>query len=238
MEHITDSQQRDKALTDIHDMTRMLGAALAFAREERHLEAFRPLDLASLLTSLVDEAHDLGKSATFEGPSSLVIDGQPTALRRAFTNLIDNAIRYGSEANITLVSNGGHVHISITDRGPGIPSAEREAVLKPFSRLESSRSRATGGTGLGLAVVDTVVKRHAGRIQFADREGGGLVVDVNLPVSGNHTDEPHVNRCGGHHRGEHLVEEAVESREQPDHQNDNANRHTAKRGSRVTPSPM
>jgi signal transduction histidine kinase len=186
VEHISDAEQHAKALTDIHDMTGMLDAALAFAREERHLEAFRSLDLASVLTSLVDEEHDLGKSAAYHGPTSLVVDGQPTALRRAFTNLIDNAIRYGNKADITLQPGTDEIRVSIADRGPGIPRAEHEEVLKPFSRLESSRNRTTGGTGLGLAVVDAVIKRHAGTLQFAEREGGGLVVEVNLPVAGNH----------------------------------------------------
>ena len=115
-------------------------------------------------------------TATFEGPDTLVTFGQPTALRRAFTNLLDNAIRYGNEASVALSGDASTITVRFSDRGEGIPEAERANVLKPFARVEGSRSRATGGTGLGLAVVDAVVRRHNGTLQLADRDGGGLTV--------------------------------------------------------------
>jgi signal transduction histidine kinase len=97
-------------------------------------------------------------------------------------NLIDNAVAYGRVAEVGLHGDRDAVRLTIEDRGPGIRAAAREQVFQPFFRLEPSRSRATGGTGLGLAVARTVVHRHGGEITLDDRPGGGLVVRVTLPA--------------------------------------------------------
>ena len=120
----------------------------------------------------------------YQGPDRITLECRPTALRRAFTNLIDNAVAYGGEATVTLVDGGDSVRVSVADRGPGVPEAERERVFSPFFRLEGSRSRDTGGTGLGLAIARSVVRGHGGDVRLAERPGGGLVVEATLPRTG------------------------------------------------------
>lgn len=100
---------------------------------------------------------------------------------RALANLLDNAVKYGREAAVSLIEGGDTVEIAIADRGPGIPEPLRERVFAPFFRLEPSRSRETGGVGLGLAVARGIVRRHGGDIVLGDRPGGGLLVRVCLP---------------------------------------------------------
>jgi signal transduction histidine kinase len=182
LEYVTDPAQRARAREDVEQMTRLLDSVLAFSREDRADEASVSVDLATLLDTLADDARGLGHRAEYNGPIRCAIDARPTALRRAFTNLIDNAVRYGGEAGITLTPgrDGARVVVEIADRGPGIPLADRERVLRPFQRLDPSRNRTTGGTGLGLAIAHTVVTRHGGSLVFIERPGGGLVVRVEL----------------------------------------------------------
>ncbi len=182
LEYVTDRNQQDRAREDVAQMTRLLDSVLAFSREDRAEEPSISLDLATLLDTLADDARGLGHRAQYHGPIHCVIDGRPTALRRAFTNLIDNAVRYGSEADITLrpANDGASVIVEIADRGPGIPVEDRARVLQPFQRVEPSRNRATGGTGLGLAIAHTVVTRHGGSLAFVERPGGGLIVRIEL----------------------------------------------------------
>ena len=106
------------------------------------------------------------------------------SLRRAFANLVDNAVSYGREATVTLAAVAGDIIVEIADRGPGIPADRREQVFAPFYRLEGSRSRETGGTGLGLSLARSIVRGHGGDITLKDRDtalGGGLIVEVVLP---------------------------------------------------------
>ncbi len=109
--------------------------------------------------------------------------GRPVALGRALGNLMENALRYGGRAEVQLLEQADTVEARIMDRGPGIPPHQREAVFRPFYRMEGSRSRETGGTGLGLAVARTAIHRHGGEITLEDRPGGGLLVRVRLPRS-------------------------------------------------------
>ncbi|MEM9683026.1 MAG: ATP-binding protein [Pseudomonadota bacterium] len=181
-EFIEDAQQRDKAIADIHEMRTMLDASLSFARDDTAEEARTSVDLSSLLQSLCDDLTDAGHKATYDGPVRLPYWSQPVALRRVFSNLIDNALKYGEEANVTAREADGGVLVEISDRGPGIPEDMREQVFAPFFRLESSRSRETGGTGLGMSVARSIVRRHGGDATLHDREGGGLTVRITLPA--------------------------------------------------------
>ncbi len=183
LEYVTDPNQQARARDDVAQMARLLDSVLAFAREDRADEPAVPLDLATLLDTLAQDERELGHRADYRGPIHCVVTGRPTALRRAFTNLIDNAVRYGGEAEIGLSSNGPNVIIDIADRGPGIPAADRDRVLQPFQRVEQSRNRTTGGTGLGLAIAHAVVMRHGGSLRFIDRPDPGLVVRVELPTT-------------------------------------------------------
>jgi len=180
-EYIDDAEQQQKALADLDDMRAMLDAALAFARDDAKAEPRTRIDLASLLQSLCDDHADAGRAAHYDGPARAALEGRPVALRRAFANLLDNALRYGEAADVTLSETAGALTVDIADRGPGIPPALREKVFEPFYRIEGSRSRDTGGTGLGLAVARSIVRGHGGEITLTDRDGGGLVVRVELP---------------------------------------------------------
>lgn len=183
-EFIDDPEQRRKAVADIDEMRGMLDASLSFAREDTAGEARTSVDLSSLLQSVCDDLTDSGGKVSFEDPGRLPYWSQPIALRRAFTNLIGNAVKYGMEAEVTVPTVGKRgVVVEIADRGPGIPADKRERVFAPFFRLEGSRSRETGGNGLGLSVARSIVRRHGGDISLHDREGGGLLVRVRLPAT-------------------------------------------------------
>jgi signal transduction histidine kinase len=109
-------------------------------------------------------------------------DCQPGALKRAFSNLLDNAVKYGKCGQAAIVTAGKAIEITIDDDGPGIPEAELAKVFQPFYRVEDSRSRDTGGTGLGLAIAQAVVQAHGGELTLANRPGGGLRASIRLPV--------------------------------------------------------
>jgi signal transduction histidine kinase len=162
----------------------MLKAALSFARDEASPETATRMDLAVLLQGICDDLKDAGKPVTCIGPGHLVCTGRPVELRRLFANLVDNALAYGREAAVALAADGDTAEVTVSDRGPGIPVAMREKVFAPFFRLEPSRNRETGGTGLGLTVARSITHRHGGTITLEDREGGGLVVKVRLPCAG------------------------------------------------------
>ncbi len=181
-EFIEDATQQQKAEADLTQMEAMLTSTLVFAKEDSTPEERTQLDLASLLQSICDDLSDAGSLAQYHGPDRLNLLGQPIALRRAFTNLIENAVLYGQEATVKLDKEAGELKVAIADRGPGIPEELQEKVFQPFFRLEPSRNRETGGTGLGLAVAQTAIRRHGGEIQFSPRDGGGLVVEVTFPV--------------------------------------------------------
>ncbi|NEQ99951.1 MAG: HAMP domain-containing protein [Cyanothece sp. SIO2G6] len=193
-EFIDNPVQQQKAAADLTQMEMMLTSTLNFAKEDSAPEPRTTLDLASLLQSICDDLTDAGYQTLCEPHPRVSIPGQPTALRRALTNLVENAAIYGQEATVTLSVLSSGVEVMISDRGPGIPPEMRENVFKPFFRLEQSRNRETGGTGLGLAVARTVIRRHGGEIRLQDRwphgynqpdgkgQGGpGLVVAVYLP---------------------------------------------------------
>ena len=181
-EFIDDAETQRKILADLAEMEAMISATLAFARDDAQHEPRVQADLAELLQSLVDDRLDADAAAGYQGPGHLAVTCSPIALRRAFANLIDNAIHYGERADVTLTAGAGHAVIEIDDIGPGIPEPEREKVFQPFYRLENSRCRDTGGTGLGLSVARTIVRGHGGDIGLTDRQGGGLKVTVTLPL--------------------------------------------------------
>ncbi len=181
-EFIEDVEQKEKAAADLDEMQAMLEATLSFARDDVADEHPVAVDLAAMLQSLAADFADAGRAASYDGPDRLTLQGRPVALRRVFQNLIDNALRYGEEAGVSLRQADGWAEVQIDDRGPGIPPELRERVFDPFFRVEASRSRDTGGSGLGLAVVRAIVQRHDGEIALEDRPGGGLRVRVLLPL--------------------------------------------------------
>ncbi|HXP97343.1 MAG TPA: ATP-binding protein [Telmatospirillum sp.] len=176
-EFVDDDEQRIKMLSDLDEMEAMIASTLAFARDDAAREVRQPLDLALLLEALCGEF-----DARFQGPSCVFITAGVSGLKRAFANLLENARKYGGGGEVTLTSEGGQVSVLIEDNGPGIPDIEMERVFAPFYRVESSRNRDTGGTGLGLAVARSAIRAHGGDIILANRPERGLRVTVILPV--------------------------------------------------------
>ncbi len=197
-EQIPDPEQKARAEDDLAAITRIVDETLAFARDEQSEEPHTRFELATMLASLVDDEVDLGRTATYEGPARCVYNGQRTALQRAFTNLIDNAIRYGGSASVALDEPSDAVVIRISDEGQGFPEADEQRALKPYSRIESSRNRDTGGTGLGLSIAANVIARHDGSLSF-ERPPSGFVAVVTLPRlaverTREDQDSPHTSR--------------------------------------------
>ena len=175
-EFVEDDIQRAKMLADLDEMERMIAATLAFARDDAAHEDRRPVDLASLVQGLAED-----KGAAYAGPESLVLEARPLALKRAIANLLDNAVKYGGGARARLEEGAGEIRIIVDDDGPGIPESEFERVFAPFARLETSRNRDTGGTGLGLAVARAAARAHGGDIMLDNRDEGGLRAIMVIP---------------------------------------------------------
>lgn len=166
---------------DLDEMEQMVGSVLAYLKGDTDPEPRRAVDLVALLTTLVDAATDAGQDVAYQGPDRAVLHARPLALKRAFANLIDNAVAYGGSARVALQDGPAEVTVAVADDGPGIPEAELGRVLQPFQRIEGSRSRATGGVGLGLAIAVQAVEREGGRLALINRPGGGLTAEVTLP---------------------------------------------------------
>jgi len=180
-EFVEDPEQQAKMLNDLQEMETMIASVLAFARDEATVEPRKVVDLIALIRGICDDATEAGRSVCLTAEGEIALSCRPMALRRAFANLIDNAIKYGGEARVTVFAANGEVTVRIDDQGPGIPEGERERVFAPFYRVEGSRSRETGGAGLGLAVARTIVRAHGGDIALSNRPEGGLRVVVTLP---------------------------------------------------------
>ena len=179
-ELIGESEQQQKMLADLAEMETMIASTLSFAREDANPEPRQRIDLVELLQAVCADIPQ-AKLSTEPPPAPVPIDAQPVALRRGFTNLIDNAVRYGGEARIALGGDDRNIIVTIDDKGPGIPDEQLDRVFRPFYRLDSSRSRDTGGTGLGLAVARTVLRAHGGDVLLSNRNGDGLRATVTLP---------------------------------------------------------
>jgi signal transduction histidine kinase len=144
-------------------------------------ETMQMLDLDSLLDSVCADATDAGQSVTLAGRANMALLGRPLDLRRCLVNLIDNAVKYGREAHVTVDRINGAARIRIRDAGPGIANAELVRVFEPFYRVESSRSRESGGTGLGLTIARNIAEQHGGSIALSNHVEGGLEVTLMLP---------------------------------------------------------
>ncbi|KAB7767879.1 ATP-binding protein [Xanthomonas maliensis] len=172
---------RDKALADLSEMKAMITAALDFIQNDRHRGERARLDLRLLVESVVDNAADIGADVVLAAGAPITVEGDPLALRRAVMNLVDNALKYGKRAQLYLHRDGDEGVLWIDDAGPGIDPRQRDQLLLPFVRGESSRNRDTGGIGLGLAVAHSIVLAHGGDLQLDNRPSSGLRVTVRLP---------------------------------------------------------
>lgn len=173
---------RAKMASDLDQMEAMISATLGFVRDATQEGVRTKLELSSLLESQVDDMVDTGADVTIERADKVVIEGDPVGLKRLFSNLLDNAIKYGKRARVRVIAEGDAAVVEVDDDGPGVPVAEAERVFEPFYRREPSRNRETGGIGLGLAVVRTIARAHGGDAELENRPGGGLTARVRLPL--------------------------------------------------------
>jgi two-component system, OmpR family, sensor kinase len=173
---------RDKMVADVDQMDAMISSALAFVRDATQPFERRRLELSSLVESVAVEMAETGLDVSAESISPVVIEGDPVALRRLVANLLDNAVKFGASARARVYREDGAAVVEVDDNGPGIPDTERDRVFEPFHRGEPSRSRETGGAGLGLAVVRSVARAHGGEASLSNRAEGGLRACVRLPV--------------------------------------------------------
>ena len=173
---------RDKVVADIDQMDAMISSALAFVRDATQPYERRRLELCSLVESVAVEMAETGLAVGVESAAPVIIEGDPVALRRLVTNLLDNAVKFGGCARARVYREAGAAVIEVDDDGSGVPEEERERVFEPFRRGEPSRSRETGGVGLGLAVVRSVARAHGGEAELANRPGGGLRASARLPL--------------------------------------------------------
>ena len=169
-------------LREIEDMQAMVESTLAFASGEAQPGARRSLDLAALLITMVDDAVDHGRPCSYAGPDHAEMLGSPHGLRRALWNLIDNAMKYGGVARVSLQVGPAAVRIEIADDGAGIPPHRVEEAFAPFRRLDPARSGRQPGVGLGLTIARDVIEGHGGCITVHIPPEGGSVVAVTLPV--------------------------------------------------------
>ena len=173
---------RGKLAAEIDQMDAMISATLAFVRDTTRAGAREKLELSSLVESVLDEAAETGSDARALPSERLVIEGDPIGLRRLIGNLVENALKYGQRARGRVFAEDGFAIVEIEDDGPGVAPLEIERLFEPFYRGEPSRSRETGGAGLGLAVVRSIARAHGGDVTLHNRSGGGLIARVSLPL--------------------------------------------------------
>jgi hypothetical protein len=186
-ELLDDDEQRRKIIADLEEMEAMIAATLAFARDDAAAEPSVAVDLAALCRTVLDEAADanpeLADHIAYAGPEHLTVRARPVAMKRALANLVGNAIAYGGAARLALEpAPPGQIRIAIDDDGPGVPEEELEGVFQPFRRLETSRNRETGGTGLGLPIARNILRAHGGDVVLRNHPRGGLTALATMPA--------------------------------------------------------
>jgi len=173
----------DRVLRDVEGMNELIARCLEVSRDFAEQESAE-LNLCDLLAEVAAEFAHTGIEIRGRKGPDCNLRVRPLALRRILANLVDNAVRYGAGQPIDIEYRiaEGRVEVCVLDRGPGIPEAEREAVFRPFHRLEPSRSSRTGGSGLGLAIVRQLANANGWTVELREREGGGTAACVRVPL--------------------------------------------------------
>ncbi|WP_304190696.1 cell wall metabolism sensor histidine kinase WalK [Phenylobacterium aquaticum] len=185
-EFIDDANQRERATVDIEEMSSLLDDTLLFAGLDAGLAVFTPVDIVAELAAFTETRTAMGEPVTWRAPPHLpaVRMSSPLALRRMVGNLVDNAIRYGGEARLAAGVEAAQVWIEVTDRGEGVAAEDLARILEPFSRLEPSRARQSGGAGLGLSIVQGLAQAQGGALTLRNslEPGAGLIARLSFPA--------------------------------------------------------
>ncbi|MFD1612878.1 sensor histidine kinase [Sphingomonas tabacisoli] len=181
-ELVEDEGERARMAVTIDDMNKTLDDILSLARLGRPSEPEQRVDLPALAESVAEEFEDLGADVSVEETDRLTVPMRPNLIKRALRNLIENALKYGERARVRVYHEDGCALVEVDDDGPGIPEEDIDRMFEAFTRLEASRSRDTGGSGLGLALARAIVEAHGGSLTLANREAGGLRAVMKLPL--------------------------------------------------------
>ncbi len=184
LEKVGDEALRDKLVADLAAMQLMVREGLNLAMSLDSAGMMQRVDLDSVLASVCADAVDAGQDVTLEGQTHASLRAVPLALQRCVSNLIENAVKYGGYARVTTAREGNTTVVRVRDGGPGIPDAQMERVFDPFYRIEASRSRETGGTGLGLTIARNIARKHGATLTLRNAPGGGLEATLTLPLNG------------------------------------------------------
>jgi signal transduction histidine kinase len=182
-EFIEDEAHRSRMLDDLDQMRSMLESVLSFLRNDRKLEAMTLVDIASTLQLVADQFADIGRKVVYDGPEHAMATGRPDDLHRSITNLVENAVRFGTETTIRLIMSPDTVTIEVEDDGPGISDARKDTMLEPFVRGDAARNMdEAAGFGLGLSIARSIVQAHGGKLSLNDRQPHGLIARIELPA--------------------------------------------------------
>lgn len=180
-ELMEDEAEQAKVLETLAEMESMVASVLDFTKSTFHDEPQRQVDLTALVGSICDDRADAGEKVEFDAPGRIPYICRRMELKRALTNLIDNAIKYGGGARVTVEQKPAAIDVLIDDDGPGIPDDKMETIFTPFYRIDAARGQG-GGVGLGLSIAQAIVHGHGGNIHLENRTGGGLRACVSLPA--------------------------------------------------------
>jgi signal transduction histidine kinase len=180
-EFVNDHEVRDRLTRNLDELQSMTEAVLSAARAGPGEEQ-RRVDLATLIESVCDDLIELEQPVTMDINGVAPCSCRPNEIRRAVRNLIENAVRYGNAARVTLKTEPDFFVATIDDDGPGIPDDRLEEVFEPFVRLEASRNSATGGSGLGLTLTRSIAREHGGDVVLENRKAGGRVVGLRASL--------------------------------------------------------
>lgn len=183
LEEIDDGELSRAIAHDLDEMERMIDQTLSFLRGDRIDEPVKPVDIVAIAETVTDDLADAGGKVSLDGDRMAVVLGRRIGLKRALTNLVENAVKYGTAARVRVTATAREVVVTVEDDGPGIAETDRDRAFLPFVRLEDSRNAGTGGFGLGLAIARAVVDGHGGTLRMEDAPSGGLRVVMTLPRS-------------------------------------------------------
>ncbi|MEJ6782376.1 ATP-binding protein [Aminobacter sp. Piv2-1] len=182
LELLRNSPLRTSLMQNLADIEAISSSVLDFATYEAKREASERIDFWSLVDSIADANPHVSFEGARKHARGLICMGDTVALRRCITNLVDNAVKYGGKAKLTLAHDDSRILLAIDDDGPGIPEAQLQTIFRPFTRIEASRNRQTGGFGLGLTIARNIARRFGGDVILENRAGGGLTARLTVPV--------------------------------------------------------